>query len=86
LLAFVLGQEVVEELVASSLSRLELMGVPELRVDRLDVVLVHCEFGPVEFGALKANERSESDVEVGRFIFLAVDTELVVLVFLDDGV
>jgi len=86
LLAFVLGQEVVEELVASSLSRLELMGVPELRVYRLDVVFVHGEFGPVEFGALKANECPESDVEVGRFIFLAVDTELVVLVFLDDGV
>ena len=55
-------QVIVEQLVAVPLSNIQLMRVPILREDLLDVMLVHAEVHDVDLGARLAEERAICDV------------------------
>ena len=72
---------VVEHFVAKLLRHIQLVSVPKLCEDLLDVVLVHAEARQVGLGAQLADERSVRDVGVGGLTLeavYAVRVELVV--------
>ena len=74
-------QMVIELLVAEALGDIELMRVPILREDLLDVVLVHAEVHKVDLGARLADKSAVSDVGMRRLPLItvnAVGVELVI--------
>ena len=77
----VLAHEVVEGHVAAHVHALELVAVPELLEEGLDVAAVHAQLVLVDDGAVGAEEYSERDGSAGAFIAVTVSTEFVVGVF-----
>ena len=76
-------QVVEESFVAVFLDDIELMRVPELRENLLDVVLVHAELHQMDLGTLLTDKCPIGDVSVGRLALLTVDTIGVELVICD---
>jgi len=76
----VLAEELVQLLIATVTSKIELVRVPVFREDCFDIVLRHLEMLPVKLCALLADERAESHVEVRALVSEAVDAVTVVLV------
>ena len=74
-------QVVVEQLVAIPLSNVQLMRVPILREDLLDVMLVHAKVHQMDLSTLFADESAVGDVAVRCLSLLtieAISVELVV--------
>ena len=78
-------QVVVEQLVAIPLSNDQLMRVPILREDLLDVMLVHAKVHEVDLGARLAEERAIRDVGMRRLPLIAVDAVGIELVVRDQS-
>ena len=76
-------QVVEESFVAVFLDDIELMRVPELRENLLDVVLVHAELHQMDLGTLLTDKCAVGDIGVGRLALLTVDTVRVELVICD---
>ena len=74
----VLLKEVPQPLVASSLNNLDLICVPSVAKDSLDVVLVRTDVSDVDFCAIATDEGAKGNVCMSWFTFVAVDAELVV--------
>ena len=65
----------IEELfVPSSLDHRELMWVPELTEDRLNIVLVHAKMFDVLLRATSTDKRAECNIGVCRLLLLTVNT------------
>ena len=78
-------QVVVKHLIAVALHHVELVRVPMLRENLLNVVLVHTEVHEVDLGARLADESAVGDVRVRRLPLIAVDAVGVELVVCDEG-
>ena len=78
-------QVVVEQLVAIPLSNVQLMRVPILRKDLLDVMLVHAKVHYVDLGAGLAEEGAVSDVSMRRLPLIAIDAVGIELVVRDQS-
>ena len=76
-------QVVEESFIAVFLDDIELMGVPELRENLLDVVLVHAELHQMDLGTLLTDKCAVGDIGVGGLALLTVDTVRVELVICD---
>ena len=74
-----------ELLIAKALDDIELVWVPILREDFLDVMLVHAKVHEVDLGARFADEGAVCDVSMGRLPLLAVDTVGVELIVRDES-
>ena len=76
-------QVIVEYLVAKLLRHIELVGIPQLCENLLDIVLVHAKASQVGLSAELADECSVRDVCMGRLALEAIDAVGVELVFSD---
>lgn len=71
-------EEVPQLLVASELDHLDLVRIPGVSKNRLDIALLHAEEAYVSVCAALTDEGAVSDRSVGAFIAVAIYTELVV--------
>ena len=74
---------IVEELIPEALGDIELMWVPILRENLLDVVLVHAEVHEVHLSTRLADKSAIGDISVRRLPLIAVDAVSVELVIGD---
>ena len=72
-------------LIAKALDDIELMWVPILREDFLDVMLVHAKIHKVNLGARLTDKGAVCDVSMSRLPLLAVDTVGVELIVRDES-
>ena len=84
LLLTILLEKFVEELISAMLYHFQLVSIPSLTLNLLNVVLVHCEVAPVLLRALLAQEGAKCDIGVCRFVLHAVDAVLVEFAIVHD--